>query len=230
VICDAAPNALDTPAPLDVERFAELYLGLNIEYKALRRDHKILGLTVFGDGVVSVMDKTGQRQISLEVSEGTVFIDPILLLKRNTARRRFTVMHEASHWLIHRKAFSADNPFGTPGVFDNKFLVAKTGRVDYSRRQTSRNDNERTERQADFLAAALLMPKSTLRMAVRDFFRSYGEKPRVLVRGRSVTDDYLAKMLPEYVAGQFCVSKRAALIRLEKLTAIANQGWGYGTS
>jgi hypothetical protein len=223
VIDDAAPDVLDAPAPVNVEQFLEFYLGLNIEYKALSYDHKILGLTVFNDCVVFVVDEISRRQVPLGVSEGTVFIDPILLQKRSTARRRFTAMHEGAHWLIHREAFSADNPFGTPGVFDNKFLAAKTGRIDYSRCQTHRNDSERIERQADFLAAAMLMPKATLRMAFREFFHDCGEKPRTLVRGRSTADDCLADALPEYIAEQFRVSKRAALIRLEKLNAITGR-------
>jgi len=38
-------------------------------------------------------------------------------------------------------------------------------------------------------------------------------------------DDCFAQQLPEVVAMKFGVSKRAALIRLEKLTAIVNKGW-----
>jgi len=38
-------------------------------------------------------------------------------------------------------------------------------------------------------------------------------------------EDCYAQQLPEYISGVFNVSKRAALIRLEKLTAIVNKGW-----
>jgi Zn-dependent peptidase ImmA (M78 family) len=120
---------------------------------------------------------------------------------------------------------------GTPGVFENQYLAAKEGRIDYCRCQKERTDNERTERQADFLASAMLMPKPTLRMAFREFFRFYREKPRVLVRSGNPYDDCLATQLSEYVAGLFGVSKRAAMIRLEKLGAIVGKPvWGqYST-
>jgi hypothetical protein len=226
VIRDAMPYALVAPTPIDVESFIEFYLGLEVEFKSVSYDRKVLGMTAFNDGTIYVIsEKTGKR-VPIEVSEGTVFIEPLLTESRNTARRRFTIMHEGSHWLIHRPAFAEDNPFGTPGMYDNQYLAAKEGRIDYSRCQKERNDHERIERQADFLASALLMPKSTLRMAFKEFFTFYDMKPRALVRGKGDFDENLAEQLPEYVAQKFNVSKRAALIRLEKLNAIVGKPSG----
>jgi len=132
-------------------------------------------------------------------------------------------MHEGSHWLIHRPAFAVDNPFGTPGKFENQYVAAKEGRIDYSRSQNERSDSELIERQADFLSSALLMPKITLRMAFKEFFICHGEKPRAIVRGKSEMDDKYAILLTNYVAYRFGVSKRAALIRLEKLGGIVDK-------
>jgi len=223
VINDAAPELLERPSVLDVEWFIEYYLGMQIEYKRLSYSRQILGMTAFNTGLVQVIDEFSGKNAPLDVVEGTVIIDPILMEKRNAARRRFTFMHEGAHWLLHRPAFSANNPLGSPGVYENQYLAAKEGRIDYSRCQTERTDSERIERQADFLAAALLMPLPTLRMAFKDFFDYYDERPRQIVRGSSKTDDGYAVLLPEYVASKFCVSKRAALIRLEKLSAIVGK-------
>jgi Zn-dependent peptidase ImmA (M78 family) len=185
-------------------------------------------MTAFNDGMVEIMDEVTGRVTELPVTAGTVIIDSSLEAKRNEARRRFTMTHEGCHWLIHRKAFSEDNPFGPAGIYANQFLAAKEGRVDYSRSQKERTDIESMERQADFLASAILMPKPALREAFKDYFKFYDEKPRRIVRGISPMDDCHATQLPEYVAKIFNVSKRAALIRLEKLTAIVDKGWGYG--
>ena len=127
------------------------------------------------------------------------------------------MVHEGAHWLLHRKAFDEDNPFGPAGIYENQFLAAKAGRVDYSHSQRERTDVERMERQADFLASAILMPRPAMRAAFRDFIKYFEEKPRRLVRGTSPLDDCYAVQLPEYIAKTFNVSKRAALIRLEKL-------------
>jgi len=109
-------------------------------------------------------------------------------------------------------------------VYENQYLAAKAGRIDYSRSREERTDIQRIERQADFLTSAILMPKDPLRMAYCDFFKFYGEKPwRRIVRGSSDTADAYAKLLPKYIAKQFNVSKRAATIRLEKLTAIVDK-------
>lgn len=222
VIRDAMPESLLAPTAIDVERFVEFYLGLQIEFKRLSYDHQILGMTAFNAGLVQIIDEASGKTEAMYVEAGTVIIEPILTVERNAARRRFTYMHESSHWLIHRKAFAEDNPYGSVGKFENQYLAAKEGRIDYSRDQRERNDSERMERQADFLASALLMPKSTLRMAFRDFFSYYGKKPRKIIRGITTFDDCLAIQLPGYIAKTFNVSKRAALIRLEKLNAIAD--------
>jgi Zn-dependent peptidase ImmA (M78 family) len=222
VVGDAMPECLKTPRPVDAESFAEYYLGLTVEFRRICGDRRILGLTAFNDGIVQVADDETGTADPMAVKAGTVILDPSLSQKRNIPRLRFTIMHEASHWLMHRKAFSADNTFGTPGVYENQYVAAKEGRIDYSRSQKERNDSERIERQADFLAAALLMPRPAMRVAFRDYFRYFDEKPRRIVRGVSIPDDCYAKQLPEYVAGIFNVSKRAALIRLEKLNAIVD--------
>ncbi|MCL1873960.1 MAG: ImmA/IrrE family metallo-endopeptidase [Clostridiales bacterium] len=226
VIRDAMPKALCAPTALDVGRFIEFYLNMQVEYKRLSYDRKILGMTAFNTGIVQVFDDISSQTMPLIVQEGTVIIDPLLTEKRNIARRRFTFMHEGAHWLIHRPAFAEDNPFGSAGVYENQYLAAKEGRIDYSRSQKERNDIERIERQADFLASALLMPKVTLRMAFREFFKYYNEKPRAIVRGKSEMDDLFSALIPEFVSGEFGVSKRAALIRLEKLGGIVGkQNW-----
>ena len=228
VIRDAAPELLEKPSILDVEWFVEYYLGMQIEYKRLSYDRKVLGMTVFNTGLVQVIDEFSGETAPVDVVEGTVIIDPILMEKRNAARRRFTFMHEGSHWLLHRPAFSKSNPFGSPGKYENQYLAAKEGRIDYSRNQKERTDSERIERQADFLAAALLMPLPTLRMAFKEFFGYYNERPRQLVRGTNELDNGYAALMPEYIAKTFGVSKRAALIRLEKLKAIVNKSdWRY---
>ena len=220
VVYDALPKTLDAPAAFDVAWFIEFYLGLHIEYKRISGDRRILAMTAFDTGFVQVYDEYGLETLPLAVYEGTVIIDPVLMEKRNLARRRFTFMHESAHWLIHRKAFDAENPFGTPGVFENQYLAAKEGRIDYCRGQKERTNNDRIERQADFLASAMLMPRETLRMAYADFFQQFRERPRRIVRGKDYKDACYAELLPEYVAERFGVSKRAAMIRLEKLGAI----------
>jgi Zn-dependent peptidase ImmA (M78 family) len=223
LVRDFSPVLLNNPGKIDVDGFLEYYLGLNVDFHSICHDRKILGLTAFNDGIIKVTSEETGQPVPISVKTGTVVIDTSLSTKRNEPRLRFTMTHEGCHWLIHRKAFTAENPFGTMGIMDNKYLAAKVGRVDYSRSKKEQNDSERMERQADFLSSAILIPRPALRVAFREFFKFYGEKPRRIIRGSGGMDDCFAVELPKYIAGIFNVSNRAALIRLEKLTAIVDK-------
>lgn len=219
---DFMPDSLKKPVQFEVERFLEFYLGLQMEYKRLSYDRRILGMTIFNDGRLDVIDDSTGQKVKIPVNAGTVIIEPSLTLKRNTARRRFASVHEGSHWLRHREYFADDDNCNYNKKNDCLFVAAKEGRIDYSRCQKQRTDSDRMERQADFLSSAFLMPKLTLRMVYREFFLSNGDKARHIIRGASPADDVYAKLLPEYVAKVYNVSKRAALIRMEKLNAIVD--------
>lgn len=227
VVADFAPELLHAPGIINAEAFLEYYLGLQIEYHRICYDRKILGMTAFNNGFLQVANEETGMPEPLPVRKGTVILDTSLTVqKRSLPRLRFTTMHEGSHWLLHRKAFAQNNPLGHVGVYENQYLAAKEGRIDYSHSQRERTDIERMERQADFLSSALLMPRTALRTAFRSFFKFYAEKPRRIIKGSCIIDDCYAAQLPEYVAELFGVSKRAAQIRLEKLTAIVdNRTW-----
>jgi Zn-dependent peptidase ImmA (M78 family) len=224
VIRDFAPERLNIPGPFDVESFVRDYLGLSVELHKLKYERETLGLTVFEDGHIRASGSDGVETVP--VTAGTVIIDSSLEIKRNAARRRFTYAHEGSHWLIHRTMFLQETLFRIMGGFDSQRIAAKQGRVDYSRSRTDKTDTERAERQADFLASALLMPLPALRRAFSNFFVAHGGQSRKIVRGSSPADNEAAIRLVEYVSRIFEVSKRAALIRLEKLNVITDYGDG----
>jgi Zn-dependent peptidase ImmA (M78 family) len=225
LVRDFAPDALKNPGELDVDKFIEYYLHLSVNYRRICLNRKVMGITAFNDGIVDVMNEETDLTEKIPVKTGTVIIDPSLLTKRNIPRLRFTMLHEGSHWLLHKKAFAEDNPFGSAGIYENQFIAAKEGRVDYSRSTKERTDIERMERQADFLASAIIINRPALRIAYKEFFKLYGDKHHRIYRGASELDDNYAQQLPEYVAKIFGTSKRAALIRLEKLTAIVDNRW-----
>ena len=222
LVADFAPELLNTPGIFNAEGFIEYYLGLTMRYMQIRYDRKVLGMTAFNTGVLKVAnEKTGLPE-PVPVAKGTIILDTSLTAKQSVPRLRFTTMHEGVHWILHREAYSPDNPFGHIGVYENRYLAAKEGNGDYVRSEKERTDVERMERQADFLSAAILMPRPALRTAFRNFFDFYSEKPRRIIQGSSIMDDCFAKQLPAYVSRLFGVSEKAALIRLEKLTAIVD--------
>ena len=220
LVRDFSPDVLHNPGAVDVDRLLEYYLGLNIDFRHIHYDRLILGMTAFSDGIIDVLNIDTNQPEPMLLKRGTVILDTSLSLSRNNKRRRFTMTHESSHWLLHRKALAPKNPFGNIGEFQNQYLAAKTGKVDYSRSEKERNDIERMERQADFLASAILMPRPALRETYIKFFKSINEKRRILIRG---VDNECAKHLSSYISEVYNVSNRAALIRLEKLGAIVSR-------
>ena len=223
ILYDAMPDRLKSPEPVGIEKFLEFYLGLNVVFKQIRYDRKILGLTAFNDGYVKVVDERTGKIVSMWVTAGTVILDTSLAVKRNERYLRFTCAHEGSHWLLHRDYFKPKNICRYDSRFDNQFLAAAEGYVDYKRLKLQKTDLDRMEWQANFLASALLMSRPALRIAYRNFFHSFGLKPRKqIIRGASEADMMYEKLLPEDIASKFNVSKRAAAIRLEKLYAIVD--------
>ncbi len=227
IVWDFAPQLLNNPGPIDADKFLEFYLCLNVDSRCISHKEQILGLTAFSDGTVEILNvETGMIE-DFPVTAGTVIIDISLDSKRNIARRRFTIIHEGCHWILHRKFFTEYNPFGPASIYEKRYLAAKTGRLDHNSSQEDNTEVDMMERQADFLTSAILMPRPALRKAFRNYFSLIGDKPHQIVRGANCVEDSYAKQMTEYIAKVFNVSKRAALIRLEKLRAIVDNGWRY---
>jgi len=223
LVRDFSPDSLLKPGAVDIDRFMEYYIGLNIDFRHIHYDRVVLGMTAFSDGVIDVLNIDTNQPEPMFLKRGTVVIDTSLSLKRNVKKRRFIMTHESAHWLLHRKALAPSNPFGNIGAFNNQYLAAKTGKVDYSRSEKERNDIERMERQADFLASAILIPRPALRVTYKQFFKSINEKYRILVKSNdNPKDDELIKQLTKQVSETYSISERASLIRLEKLGAIVS--------
>jgi Zn-dependent peptidase ImmA (M78 family) len=145
------------------------------------------------------------------VRAGTVLINSLLLLPKNKTRRRFTCAHEGSHWILHRSLL------GT-GKWNSEYTAAKKEIVSGSINRPPAKNELRMEGQADFLGAAILMPRTTLRIFFRGFCEENDIKPRKLVR--NADDGELVCRLISDIAERYNVSLIAARIRLEKLGVI----------
>lgn len=139
------------PQAVSVEDIIEK-LGLNLEYQYIRKDGRILGKTIFEDGLDIVWDMDEQQYILLPVKAGTIIIDASLCEdENNLGRLRFTCAHELAHWLLHKSIFdklSEDT--------DVELMTEEYG----------------LEVQANMLASALLMP---LPQVKKCFYRLYAE-------------------------------------------------------
>ena len=129
------------PTAIPIEDIIEAQ-GLVLEYQYLRNNGRVLGETIFDDGLTAIYDWENHRYDLLPVKGGTILIDCSLCEEEaSTGRLRFTCAHELAHWVLHKKLYS-----GTGDV------AAYNGNV------SSDESHGIIERQADTLASALLMP------------------------------------------------------------------------
>ena len=94
------------PTAIPIEDIIEAQ-GLVLEYQYLRNNGRVLGETIFDDGLTAIYDWENHRYDLLPVKGGTILIDCSLCEEEaSTGRLRFTCAHELGHWLLHKKQFS----------------------------------------------------------------------------------------------------------------------------
>ena len=211
VLTEYMPSVFNYPRPTDIEYLAQECLYLDIKHEYIMPDGKVLGMMAFADVEFNTIGYEAERR-TIELEEGTMLIDMSLIGTENRARKRFTEAHETSHWICHRSFHSPTNR-----QYDfrmNKSLIAcRTENIEryHKSKYGYVTDEDWEEWQADSLAAALLMPKSTFSEAVGYALRSQGNKRGYLVPGQ---DEKIAKRVISEVANVFEVSFRAAQIRM----------------
>lgn len=132
------------PRAIPIEDIIEQHYGLKVEYQVLSKKGSILGLTVFEDAAVPVYDKSNTQYVAIFVNGGTILIDSRLCTPSKIGRLRFTFAHELAHFLIHKEYYM------------NHGITAT---------KNSKESDNVTEREADVLSAALLMPLGRVKVA-----------------------------------------------------------------
>lgn len=204
---DFQPEVLSNPAPVDIERFIECYLGMTPDYQYLSHNGIYLGMTVFNDtNKVPVFDPSTNRAEYISAKARTVIIDNRLLEDNQQHRYRFTLGHEGSHDILHSGFFSY-NP-DQLSMFDTDLAPMIQCRVDNStpRKADTKywDDHDWMEWQANRLASAILMPISAVALLAQ-------KHPKSL---KSLKDRFF---LIQHTADTFNVSAEAATYRLKEL-------------
>lgn len=131
-----------SPTAIPIEDIIEAQ-GLVLEYQYLRNNGRVLGETIFDDGLTAIYDWENHRYDLLPVKGGTILIDCSLCEEEaSTGRLRFTCAHELAHWLLHKRLYS--------GTGESAAMMTGTNIV--------RTQNSALEMQANLLGSILLMP------------------------------------------------------------------------
>ena len=191
LVGDFMPDALETPQEIDIDSFAQNYLGMDQDFQYLSHCGVYLGMTVFNDtDKVPVYDPQRECADYISAKAHTVIIDKTLLAENQEHRYRFTMGHEASHEFLHKEYFAYDPNQMT--IFDyigEAPIPMVQCRID-TKKMDARNseiwtDKDWMEWQANALSSAILMPVSMVRQVAESvktskaIFRNYMTAARV---------------------------------------------------
>lgn len=220
-----SPSSLERPTPLKTTDFLENYLGLVVKYRYICDfDSGILGLTVMGDEVAIPSYDELFRPVVFEETFGTVLLSPTLRGRENMARRRYTEMHEAAHFILHQPFFANCEKIMVDQSQDPcSFVVCRKIELHNTRPQT---DSEWLEFQADALAAALLMPQNVFCSYACSVIRKNGMRLDYLYTDPDIKDKKASSIIYD-VAQTFAVSYQAAKIRMMHLGLLRESNFCY---
>ena len=208
LIADYNSDLLERPKALDVDDFAENYLGLRLHYTYLSHKGFIWGRMVFHNSMILVFNPDTGKVDEEPVEKATVIVENNLLAEKMDNAYRSTVMHECAHWIYHSRYYSINNrqyknprlPY-TSCCMNNIIGCTVPGMLC--------TDHDWIEHQAKYFSAAILMPrKAVLKIYNHPFVSQYIQEN---YRGRE--NEELVKLLSK----TFHVSRESANIRLSSL-------------
>ena len=209
LVGDFMPDALENPQEIDIDSFAQNYLGMDQDFQYLSHCGVYLGMTVFNDtDKVPVYDPQRECADYISAKAHTVIIDKTLLAENQEHRYRFTMGHEASHEFLHKEYFAYDSDQMTIFDFMGEEPVPMVQcRIDTKKMEAKSReiwtDRDWMEWQANALSSAILMPVSMVRQVAESVKTT-----------KAVFRNYITAAM---VSDVFNVSFEAASYRLKQL-------------
>ena len=172
-ICrDFSPSLLCEPQAIDVEELSEGYINLHTDYANLSHRDFIWGMTVFENTIILAYDKERREIYEVPTKANTIVIDSSLLSDREHALRS-TFGHEIGHYMFHSAYYlrntsqyrlPLDNDATRGFVLCGKKQVAGDGNGP----KKLKTDKDWLEHQAKYFSAAILMPKTAMKIVLSD--------------------------------------------------------------
>lgn len=216
IMADYNPDALKTPQAIDVDDFAQNYLGMGQDFQYLSHCGVYLGMTVFNDtDEVPVYNPEKREAEYISARAGTIIIDNSLLDEKKEHRYRFTMGHEAAgHYVLHKQYFSHDpNQLAIEGWRDGPLVQCRTDMNKVQRNHNCFwNDRMWMEWQANVMSSCFMMPRLAVLKVVSD----------IQHRNTSLQDNRfaLAYLAIKEVSSTFNMSGEASFYRLKELGLI----------
>lgn len=193
------------PKPIDVYDIGDM-LGARLAFEFLSPDRTYLGATLFKEGSLYVWPGNpyhdGMMPEMKHFHAGTIIIDRDLTESKSEQdhfTENFTVMHECFHFDKHQASFKHS------GHMSKSFTT-------YEKNQNDKNSAlYHIERQANYAAAAFLMPREAVLNTAK---RMLGYQGRKLPFGYAIKDD-IKEMAP-----LFGVNYSPLMYRLQEIKVL----------
>ena len=188
----------DMAVSVDIQGFAEKYLKLPVIYRSFAEsDASKLGFISDGKTPLNVLHCN--KAVATIFPKGTIVIEKYLQRKSELGRCRFTIAHEAAHYILDRSLVTA----GFHREFDREALYTPN---------ELREIFNISETNVDRLASALLMPE----FMMKDYLMRNGRE-----NGIFLYDDNFIRPEDNFIlqrmASDMKVSNSALLIRISQL-------------
>lgn len=201
ILVEFQSNILRQQRAVDIFRLATTYFEVKIRKKTLTPDYSVLAMTTMEPVRVKIFDST-QGWVDIDLPERTILVDESLYEPGQEARLHFVIAHELGHIACHKNVH-----FNTMKAKD---VPEDTDKLDVQ--DTEDKVISWAEWQADYMAGALLMPKTPFCNA----FQSYVGDGREM---EPMSKQRIAELAAN-LARDFRVSRQAAYIRMYKLNLV----------
>ena len=153
IIADYRGSVLTPFSPIDIDRLASEYLGLDVSYMDFSQEPGILGVTAYSKCHLHLAHQ------DVELDSNTILLARALkpgARGANEGRRRFTLAHECAHQILYRyESVLSQEEICRPYACRRAFSLREL-----------KTHEDWNEWQADALGAALLMPEELVRRVV----------------------------------------------------------------
>lgn len=217
-------DCLNEPQKIDIENLIEC-MGIDLCYTRLSKDSEILGACVFNEGILATYndDKTENRVFPAK----TIIIDS-QIAERNDARLKFTYGHELGHYVIQYDIFHINQ--NQISLFDyedskvqNNAAICKRENITFD---TLLNKHKRLETkedwqewQANYFSSSILIPKVTLKIALKQILNDYDIMSKECVLDK--LENFRLKELIDTLAKTYEVSSKMMENRLKSLNYLS---------
>lgn len=195
------PEALEVPRLVDAPEIARR-LGLDLREIKITKDNSIFGQIYFSDCALQRYDLESDSYRSMDVTSGTIIVNPDVYFLRNLGSVNNTIIHECVHWDKHKRFFELQK------LYNAEANLISCHVSEGNRPEENSSPLDWMEWQANALAPRILMPYKQTYLKANELISKYRRLLQI--------EDMLFIMEPVIteLSEFFGVSKQAAKIRM----------------